>query len=284
MNKICKLVLLLCLSLFISCQTTAKEQTTAEKQGWKLSMQAYTFHLFTVVEAIDKTSQLDVNYIELYPGQKLGGALGDELFDFTLSAEKRKALLDYAHSKGVTIVSAGVFVPKTEQWEPIFAFGKAMGLEFINAEPAHGDWDLVERLSNEYKLKVAVHNHPSKESYWQPEVLLKDINGRSKRLGSSADVGHFKRMELEPIACLKELEGRVIALHFKDVAPQGAENTLEDVVWGQGVLNVKGMLEELKRQRFKGYFTIEYEANWENNLPQIRQSIDYFNRVVDELY
>jgi len=272
------------MTLFICGQATAKEQTTAEKQGWKLSMQSYTFHLFTVVEAIDKTSQLGVKYIELYPGQKLGGALGDDLFDYTLSAEKRKALLNYAKSKGVTIVSAGVFVPKTEEWEKIFAFAKAMGLEFINAEPAHADWDLVEQLSKQYKIKVAVHNHPSEESYWKPEVILNDIHDRSKSLGSSADVGHFKRMGLEPVACLKQLEGRVIALHFKDIAPQGAENTLEDVVWGQGVLNVKAMLEELKRQKFKGYFTIEYEANWENNLPQIRQSIDYFNRVADELF
>ncbi|HBC38812.1 MAG TPA: endonuclease, partial [Porphyromonadaceae bacterium] len=34
---------------------------------------------------------------------------------------------------------------------------------------------------------------------------------------------------------------------------------------------------------FSGYFTIEYEANWENNLPEIRQSIDYFNKVADEV-
>jgi len=58
---------------------------------------------------------------------------------------------------------------------------------------------------------------------------------------------------------------------------------LEDVVWGKGILNVKGILEELKKQKIKGYFTIEYEANWENNLPEIKQSIDYFNRVSEEI-
>ena len=284
MNIISKLVLFLCITLFISSCATAKDQTIAEKQGWKLSMQSYTFHLFTVLEAIDKTSQVGVKYIEIYPGQKLGGDLGEDLFDYNLSAEKRKAVLSYAKSKGVTIVSTGVYVPKTVEWEQIFSFAKEMGMEFINAEPAHADWDLVEQLSDKYKIKVAVHNHPSEASYWKPEILLNDIRDRSKSLGSSADVGHFKRMGLEPISCLKQLDGRVIALHFKDIAPQGTENTYEDVVWGQGVLNVKGMLEELKRQNFKGYFTIEYEANWENNLPQIRQSIDYFNQVAEELF
>ncbi|NMB50436.1 MAG: DUF1848 domain-containing protein [Bacteroidales bacterium] len=43
------------------------------------------------------------------------------------------------------------------------------------------------------------------------------------------------------------------------------------------------MMEELKRQDFKGYFTIEYEADWENNLPQIKESIAYFNRVANDI-
>ncbi|HBX19828.1 MAG TPA: endonuclease, partial [Porphyromonadaceae bacterium] len=80
-----------------------------------------------------------------------------------------------------------------------------------------------------------------------------------------ADVGHYKRMNIEPVSALKQLEGRIVSLHFKDIAPKGEAGTLEDVVWGTGVLNVKDMMQELKRQHFKGYFTIEYEADWENN-------------------
>ena len=49
------------------------------------------------------------------------------------------------------------------------------------------------------------------------------------------------------------------------------------------MINLKGMLQELKQQDFKGYFTIEYEANWENNLPEIKKSIENFNRVADEV-
>jgi len=97
------------------------------------------------------------------------------------------------------------------------------------------------------------------------------------------DVGHYKRMGLDPVLSMKQLEGKIITLHFKDIAPKGEDQTLEDVVWGQGILNVKAMMEELKRQNFKGYFTIEYEANWENNLPQIKQSIEYFNQVAEEI-
>jgi len=266
----------------IAC-VSENAQTKAEKQGWYLSMQSYTFHLFSVMESLDKTQELGIKFIEIYPGQKLGEGFGEETFGYGLDEDRIKKLKDAASSRNIKIVSSGVWTATREEWEKIFSFAKDMEMEFIAAEPAQEDWDVVENLAKKHKIKVAVHNHPSEQSYWKPKILLNDIRERSELLGACADVGHYKRMNLDPIACLKELEGRIISLHFKDVAPQGEEETLEDVVWGKGILNVKGMMEELKRQDFKGYFTIEYEADWENNLPQIKESIAYFNRVANDI-
>ena len=276
------LIALSCLFLSAACAQD-NTRTKAEKQGWHLSMQSYTFHLFTVMESLDKTKELGLHYIEIYPGQKMGEGFGNAIFGYDLTSEQQNRLKERAKEKGVKIVSSGVWTPARDEWDKVFAFAKEMGMEFISAEPAREDWDVVEWLAKKYNIKVAVHNHPNEASYWKPEILLKYIGQRDKLLGSSADVGHFKRMGIEPVAALRELQGRLIALHFKDIAPQGEEGSLEDVVWGQGVLNVKGMLEELKRQNFKGYFTIEYEADWENNLPPIKQSIDYFNQVAEEI-
>ena len=277
------LLVFVAIALFSSC-TSSSTQTKAEKNGWKLSMQSYTFHLFSVVEALEKTQELGMHYIEVYPGQKMGGEFGDATFGYTLTPEQQSQLKEIAKSKDVKIVSTGVWTPQRDEWEKVFQFAKDMEMEFISAEPAREDWDVVESLAKQYQMKVAVHNHPNEASYWKPEILLDIISDRSLLLGSTADVGHYKRMGVDPIPALKQLEGRLIALHFKDIAPEGPEEVLEDVVWGKGILNVKGMLEELKRQNFKGYFTIEYEANWENNLPEIKESIDYFNQVADEIF
>ncbi len=270
------------LLISIGCDS-GSTQTKAEKRGWHLSMQSYTFHLFSVMESLDKTQELGIKFIEIYPGQKLGGEFGEEVFGYQLNENQMKKIKDAASERNIKIVSSGVWTAKSEEWEKIFSFAKDMGMEFITAEPTHEDWDVVENLAKKHRIKVAVHNHPSEQSYWKPEILLNDIRERSELLGACADVGHYKRMDLDPVACLKELEGRIISLHFKDVAPQGNDQALEDVVWGKGILNVKGMMEELKRQNFKGYFTIEYEADWENNLPRIKESTEYFNRVANDI-
>lgn len=270
------------LALGVSC-TGDGTKTKAQREGWNLSIQSYTFHLFSVMESLDKTEELGVEFIEIYPGQKMGDGFGEAVFGYQLDQDQQRKLKEEAETRNIKIISSGVWTAQREEWEPIFAFAKNMGMEFISAEPAREDWDNVEELAEKYQIKVAAHNHPSVNSYWEPEILLNSIEGKSDLLGACADVGHYKRMGLDPIVSLQQLDGKIIALHFKDIAPQGEEQNLEDVVWGEGILNVEGMMEELKRQNLKGYFTIEYEADWENNLPQIKRSINYFNQVAEEI-
>ena len=65
----------------------------------------------------------------------------------------------------------------------------------------------------------------------------------------------------------------MIALHFKDLNEKSLQ--AHDVPWGTGISNVRGMLAELKRQKFTGNISIEYEYNWDNSVPDIKQCIDF---------
>jgi len=275
----------ICLIACLLLAMTTQAKTKAEKQGWRLGMQSYSFHLFTLTEALDKTNELGIKYIEVYPGHKLGGKWGEQAFGPQLSSQTRKELKAYAASKGIKIISTGVVVTESSaEWEPLFSFAKDMGMEYIACEPALEDWDLVESLVKRYNIKISVHNHPQPSTYWNPDNLISSISSRSKKIGSSADVGHWRREGLNQIDCLKKLEGRIISLHFKDIAAKKEDvKWQDDVIWGTGVLDVKGMLQELKRQNFKGVFVVEYEYNWENSVPDIKKCLKYFDEVSDEI-
>nr|MBI1232772.1 sugar phosphate isomerase/epimerase [Cytophagales bacterium] len=86
---------------------------------------------------------------------------------------------------------------------------------------------------------------------------------------------------IDPVEGIKKLEGRIISLHFKDLNAWGTRNA-HDVPWGTGTCNVAGVLHELNRQGFKGVFSAEYEHNWENNLPEVAESMEYFKRVASQ--
>ncbi|WP_108821363.1 sugar phosphate isomerase/epimerase [Dysgonomonas sp. Marseille-P4361] len=258
----------------------------AEKHGIYLAIQSYSFHRFSLVEALDKTNELGINYIEIFPGHKLGGKWGDKVFDFNMDAETRKEIKELARSKDIKIVATGVFVTENaEDWEKMFLFAKDMEMEFITCEPRLQDWDLVEYLSNKYAIKVAVHNHPQPSDYWNPDLLLKAISERSENIGSCADVGHWRREGLDQLDCLKKLKGRLMSFHFKDIAEK-EEGGIEqhDVIWGTGILGVKEMLRELKDQQFKGYLSIEYEYNWDNSVPDIKKCIEFYNAAALEIF
>ncbi|MCD8134718.1 MAG: sugar phosphate isomerase/epimerase [Parabacteroides gordonii] len=281
-KQLLKAFIVLVCSLFTF---SSQGQTKAEKNGWRLGMQSYSFHLFTLTEALDKTQQLGLKYIEVYPGHKLGGKWGDKIFDFNLDKKTQKELKELAATKNIKIVGTGVYVAeKSSDWEKMFQFAKDMDMEFITCEPALGDWDLVETLSKQHNIKISVHNHLQPSDYWKPENLLNAISKRSTSLGSCADVGHWRRENLNQIDCLKKLKGRLISLHFKDIAPKKeGEKEQHDVIWGTGILDVKGMLKELKSQNFKGVFSIEYEYNWENSVPDIKECIRYFDKVTEDI-
>lgn len=260
-------------------------QTKAEMNGWRLGMQSYSFHFFPLTEALDKTQELGLKYIEVYPGHKLGGKWGDKVFGFDLDAQTQKELKELAASKGIQIVGTGVFMTdNSSDWEKMFQFARSMDMEFITCEPALKDWDLVEKLSKQYGIKVSVHNHPQPSTYWKPESLLVAISTRTSSIGSCSDVGHWRREGLNQTNCLRQLKDRIISLHFKDIAPKTeGEKEQHDVIWGTGILDVKGMLKVLKAQGFKGVFSIEYEYNWENSVPDIQKCIMHFNKTADEI-
>ena len=211
-----------------------------------------------------------------------------------MSEKDAAAITARMKEKGIdpVFVNMGVVKPGIDEAESrkIFEGAKRMGITVLVAEPEVHDkmdelgpvMDVVEKLAKEYNIKVAIHNHPGpKNFYWNPDTILAAVKGRSPLLGACADVGHWVRSGLDPVASLKKLEGRVITLHFKDLNEPGLK--AHDVPWGTGISNAKGMLTELKRQGFKGAICVEYEYNWENSAPEIAESAKWFNATCADL-
>ena len=61
-----------------------RDYAAAEKLGFRLSLQCWTFRELTFFETVDKAAGLGVKYLEAYPGQRLkpGSSL---VFDSNMS-------------------------------------------------------------------------------------------------------------------------------------------------------------------------------------------------------
>lgn len=251
---------------------------------WQLGPQAYSFKEFTFYEAIDKAEQLGLHYIEAYSGQKVSKDRMDVKTNPGMSAEVRAEVKQRLKEADVKLINYGVVKLKNDeaQCREIFDFAKDMGIETIVSEPPEDAFELIDKLCNEYNIKVAIHNHPKPSHYWNPDTVLKVCEGRSKMIGACADTGHWMRSGINPVEAIKKLEGRIVSLHLKDLNEFGVRKA-HDVPWGTGKADIKAILTELDRQGFEGSFSIEYEHNWKNSVPEIQECVDYFRKTAAEL-
>jgi sugar phosphate isomerase/epimerase len=250
-------------------------------KDWKLGVQMWTFHYFPFVTALDKVDSSGIKYIEAFPGQTLGGGMVGK-FGISMSTEDKTKLKELLKSKGIRIVAMGVIVPKTiDDWRKYFDLAKEFGLSYITAEPLKNQWDQVDSLAGLYKIKVAIHDHPKPNVYWSPDSVLAATIGHPN-LGSCADVGHWSRNGLNPVDCLKKLEGHIFGVHLKDIKEFNNTHAADTVV-GKGINDFPAIFAELKRQGFKGMLSIEQESNWYNNVPDVISTRDFFEQQVAKL-
>lgn len=277
-SGLCLLLVLGACKSMNSNKSGSAAKNPESKLGWELGSQAYTFRLFTFAEAIKKIDSCNLRYVEAFPGQKIGGGIegtmGPDMDD-----AKRKAVLEMLKANNVKVVAFGVTGAGSEaDWVKLFEFCKAMGIHTITSEPNEKDIPLLSKLADQYAINVAIHNHPDPSHYWNPDIVLNAIKGQSKRIGACADIGHWVRSGLDPVECLKKLDGHVLHSHMKDLHEKGKGG--HDVHWGEGVSNIPAVIAELKRQNFKGAISAEYEYNWQSNSQDVAASVVNFRELV----
>jgi sugar phosphate isomerase/epimerase len=262
-------------------KTDSSSANTGSTAGFKLGVQMWTFSKFSFSDALNKVDSSGIKNIEAFIGQDLGGGLSGK-YGLDMSLEtigKLKALLN---KHGIQVVAMGVIVPKNKaEWIKTFELAKSLGMSYITAEPIKTQWDLVDSLAGVYGIPVAIHDHPKPNMYWSPDSVLAAIQGHS-HIGSCADVGHWARNGLNPVDCLKKLEGHIIGVHLKDIV-QFNNPKANDTVVSKGVVDFPAVLAELKRQNFKGMLSIEHESNWYHNLPDVVFTKNYYDSLIQKL-
>ena len=249
--------------------------------GFFIGPQAYSFNRYSLYEAIDKAKEVGSNVIEAYPGQRLSPD-DDTQFNHNASPSVWAKAKMKAESAGIRIVNYGVVGWKDDaELARIFDFAKIMNIPAVTMEPKPATtetFDKLEKLVKKYNIKVGVHNHPKRPDnpgyrYWDPQFVLSMVKNRDSRLGAAVDTGHHIRSGIVPLDAVKLLEGHIVSMHLKDL--NVFDRKAHDVPYGQGVANVKDILDELKRQQFNGNMSIEYEYNWESSVPEIKQCVDF---------
>lgn len=230
--------------------------------GFPLGVQSYSLRNFNTIECVRHIQGMGLHFVEFY-GKHLDPAASDEQIAQTL-----KLLKDAE----ITLRGHGVhgFSKDHEANLKLFQFAKKAGVKVITADPTPDSFDSLDRLVDDFNIRIAIHNHGPGHRYDKIESVVKAVEGHHKWIGACVDTGHFLRSGEDPVKAVRDLGPRVFAAHIKDDVELGRGS--KNVVIGKGKLDVVGLFKALREIKFPadGSLSLEYEANPDNPIDEMK--------------
>jgi sugar phosphate isomerase/epimerase len=94
------------------------------------------------------------------------------------------------------------------------------------------------------------------------------------RVGICIDIGHTVRDGQDPVVDVERYASRIFDIHSKDVdAANKAGKTVET---GRGIIDIPAFIAALRKIKFSGKCSLEFEKQMTDILPGVAESIGYF--------
>jgi sugar phosphate isomerase/epimerase len=252
----------------------------ADKLGWQLSCGMYTFRDRSFYEALPVISGMGLRLVEPCFFLPLDKGRPELKTGESLSPEQRREMKQRMSDYGLRMLTYYAPLEADQNaYRKVFDFAKEMGVQTLVAEPPPEALEALDRLCQEYKISVAVHNHPegSGSKYWNPDTLMKAAEGLSARIGACPDTGHWVRSGLNTLEALDKYHKRILVVHLKD-AEQSGKRDSRDVPLGTGKANYTALLQKFYDWKWRGVMTVEYE----HQSPQLVQDVVQCVKFVED--
>lgn len=225
--------------------------------SWRVGAQSYSFRNFDFEGSIACLKQLGTDYIEYCSVH----------FPCDAGLPRFAAIAQRLSAEGVKTLCFGVegFGADAAANRTKFECAKALGIEVLTADPTPDSFDNLDKLVEEYGIRIAIHNHGPKARYDVVQNTLNAVKNHSPLVGACVDTGHVIRSGEKPHDAIRALGPRVLSLHLKDWRTGGEEQIL-----GEGDLDMVAVARALEDIGFDGPIVMEYENSPENPVPEMK--------------
>ena len=239
-------------------------------QRLNLAMASYTFREFGLEQTVAMTRRLGLTRIAF------------KSFHLPLEStmEEIKRISAIVHQANLDLYGCGVvYMTDEQEVHRAFEYAKAAGMRVIIGVPEHHLLELVNKKVVEYDIKLAIHNHgPGDERYPSPESAYEKIKDLDPRMGLCIDIGHTKRLGLDPTEAAEKFADRLHDVHIKDVSSATEDGGTIEI--GRGVIDIPRFLQMLLKIHYTGMVSFEYEKDGQDPLPGVAESVGYVKGVL----
>lgn len=181
---------------------------------------------------------------------------------------------------GIQVYTVGVIYMKTEAAvDHAFDYAKRVGVNMIVGVPGYDLLQYTEKKVKEYNIRIAIHNHgPEDKLYPGPKDVYDRISKMDHRMGLCLDIGHALRAGVKPEKAVTDFADRIFDLHIKDITAAQADGKAIEA--GRGVIDFPALIAALRKIKYTGVCSIEFEKDMKDALPGIAESAGYLRGVM----
>jgi len=260
----------------------AAASVTSPQDTFRLGIAGYTFHKFNLDQTLEMLKKVDVHYL----------CIKDFHLPLKSTDQEVAAFHEKCKSFGVAGYGVGpIYVGSEEEVSAAFAYAKRVGTQTLVGVPFKMDGKkrvaspemlkLIDQKVKEYDIRFAIHNHgpdmpelfPNAESGIE---LIKDLD---VRVGLCLDIGHQFRDGKDPVKAILDYASRIYDVHIKNVSDSNKSG--KGVEMPRGMIDMPSVVRALRKVKYSGVCSLEYEKDMADPLAGIAESIGYFRGVMD---
>ena len=236
---------------------------------FSVGMAGYTFKNFNVEKTIEMLKRVGIKYL----------SLKDFHMPLNSTQEQITSVLQQFKNAGIEVYTVGVIYMKTrESVDQAFAYARMAGLKMIVGAPEYELLPLVEKKIKEYDFRLAIHNHgPDNPLYPNAKDIWDHISDLDPRIGICIDIGHTTRDGQDPSVDIMKYKSRIFDIHIKDVDKASKEGKTVEI--GRGIIDIPKVVATLRKIKYSGKCSLEFEKDMNDPLAGIAESIGYFKGV-----
>jgi sugar phosphate isomerase/epimerase len=237
---------------------------------FSIGMAGYTFKEFSIEKTIGIMKRVGVTNL----------SLKDFHMPMNSTQEQINSVIEKFKSAGINVYTVGVVYMKTqESVDQAFEYARMAGVKMIVGAPDYELLPYVEKKIKAYNFRIAIHNHgPDNPLYPNATDIWNHVRDLDARIGICIDIGHTTRDGQDPVVDILKYRSRIYDMHVKDVDKATKEGITVEM--GRGIINIPKVVETLRKIRYSGSCSLEFEKDMTDPLPGIAESIGYFKGVM----
>jgi inosose dehydratase len=237
---------------------------------FSIGMAGFTFFQLSVDKTIEIMKRVGVMNL----------SLKDIHMPMNSTQDKIDEVLKKFSDAGISIYTLGVIYMKTQDSvDQAFSYAKMAGVKMIIGAPNYEFLPYVEKKVKEYDIRLAIHNHgPDNPLYPNATDIWNHIKDLDERIGICIDIGHTTRDGQDPSIDIERYKSRIFDMHIKDVDKAAKDG--KTIEMGRGIINIPRVVATLRKIKYTGKCSLEFEKDMGDPLPGIAESIGYFKGVM----